>query len=124
MIPLKLIAAIGGYFGPSSKIEWDGENLNYLFNPSGHAGESGTQKTLIKVNEFDWKEFHDSLDKIGVWNWEERYDDSSILDGTSWLFEVTYKDKSIESSGSNSFPKRFNDLIDAIRKLIKEDGFQ
>ena len=48
MIPLKLNAAIGGYFGPSSRIEWDGKNLFYLFNPSAHAGEPGTEKTLVK----------------------------------------------------------------------------
>jgi hypothetical protein len=124
MIPLKLYAAIGGYFGPSSRIEWDGDNLYYLFNPSAHAGEPGTEKTPVKVTESDWKKFHDSLDKIGVWNWKERYEDPSMLDGTSWLFEAVYKDNSIISSGSNSFPKRFNELLEAIRKLTKEHDFQ
>ena len=122
-IPLKLNAAIGGYFGPSSRIEWDGDNLYYLFNPSAHAGEPGTEKILVKVKESDWEKFHDSLYKIGVWNWEERYENPEILDGTSWGFEAVYSDKSLKSSGSNSFPKRFNSLLEAISKLTNGLSF-
>ena len=109
MVPLKLTAAIGGYFGPSSRIEWDGKDLFYLYNPSAHAGEPGTEKTLIDVSETDWIKFHSTLDAIDVWNWEERYEDPRIMDGTSWIFEAVYSDKSMKSSGSNSFPKRFDE---------------
>ena len=124
MVPVKLNATIGGYFGPSFRIAWDGEKFFHLYNPSTHTGEPGTEKTPVNIKKFDWIKFYEALNKIDVWSWKERYEDPSIMDGTSWVFEVIYEDKSIKSSGSNSFPKRFNDLLEAISELIQEYGFQ
>ena len=84
-IPQKLNAAIGGDFGPSCRIEWNGDNLIYLSNGTSHTGEPGTTKTLIPVNNSDWEKFRSSLDKINVWNWGERYEDPQILDGVAYL---------------------------------------
>ena len=40
-----------------------------------------------------------------MWDWLPRYDNHDIVDGTSWGVRVGYEGKSIESSGSNSFPR-------------------
>ena len=123
-IPIKLNAAIGGYFGPSCRIKWDGEGLLYLYNPSAHAGEPGTEKTLIDVNESDWENFRTVLDEINVWDWQERYENPDILDGTSWGLEAVYPDRSIVSSGSNSTPGNFGRFLEAVRVLVKGNTFE
>ena len=122
-IPLKLNAAIGGYFGPSCRIKWDGESLLYLYNPSAHAGEPGTEKTLIDVNESDWQNFRTIPDEINVWDWQERYENPEILDGTSWGLEAVYPDRSIVSSGSNSTPRNFGRFLEAVSVLVKGNTF-
>ena len=50
-------------------------------------------------------EFRKALDKSGVWKWRSSYnDDAALADGTHWALEIVYPDRSVHSTGANSYP--------------------
>ena len=53
--------------------------------------------------------------------WAKDYSDPTVLDGTQWELEITYKDgKTRKYEGSNNFPRTFDDL----RKLVGDEIFE
>ena len=48
IVPVKLIAAIGGYCGPSYRIEWDGKN--FTFTAIGHVAQELNRKIRFSRN--------------------------------------------------------------------------
>ena len=69
----------------------------------------------------EWNEFLESLERLDVASWEESYNDSSILDGTQWHFQIRTESFEIYTGGSNAYPENFNGLIMSINKLISFD---
>ncbi len=71
-----------------------------------------------------WESFMQTLDKIGVWNWQPEYSNPGILDGTSWRVEIAWGNKKILSQGNNNYPggeydsNEFQTFIRALSILI------
>jgi len=66
----------------------------------------------------EWNKFLESIERLNVSNWKESYIDTSILDGTQWLFQIRTESFEIDTGGSNAYPENFNGLIMSINNLI------
>lgn len=69
-------------------------------------------------------EYFDHLFRI-IDGWKNKYEDNSIMDGTEWKLQITYKNGEIkEYYGKNDFPNNFEYLDkiknDLINKIIGE----
>lgn len=51
-----------------------------------------------------WKAFRDALDSAKVWSWQASYHDPTVLDGIQWELKVVYRDRRLDSAGSNRYP--------------------
>ena len=107
--------------GTSYGAEIDGNRIIYKTFGDGYK--------LIKTQEINptekqWLAFWTALNKINIWKWETRYENPGVMDGTSWRVCLQYGGKSIESSGSNSYPGDSDEADDfglflrAVRKLL------
>lgn len=90
-------AAIGGFGGPYYQVIWKDGTLTYSTDLYGTP-----QKLLIEPEQ--WRYFWKALIELGVWKWEERYNNPGVLDGTSWSIHIEYQGRSVKSFGSNAYP--------------------
>ena len=111
---MKLRISIGGFMGSSYRVEWDGTSLVYTTFSRGY--EPDGEPEAIQPTEAQWKRFWKFLDECKEWN--ERYEDPDVCDGTSWLIEAAKDDFRLHSSGSNAFPEGFEGLLKEVRRLI------
>ena len=74
----------------------------------------------LNPTQSQWIKFWSTVDEIGLWNWNEKYD-LCCLDGVKWSIQISIQGHEIESEGSNDFPDSFNEFIKAIEDLIDED---
>lgn len=119
--PSRLDISIGGYMGTSYSVALKRGVLHHVTCGYGYVPE---KKSIVRPTEEQWASFLAALDSLRVWKWQTRYEDPGVCDGTSWKVEITWGDKSIDSSGSNSFPKAFGAYLDAVRALLGELPFQ
>ena len=107
---------IAGPSGSSYAVRLAGANLDYIQTPPDHKlqGESphpGAQygsgsgdSRKIQVSEASWSEFRECLERLEIWDWKPHYDDSTVMEGTQWILELTWGEKSLCSGGSNAYP--------------------
>jgi hypothetical protein len=113
--PSSLDLRIGGYMGTSYSVVLKRGVLHHVtYGPEYVAGK----ECSVRPTEEQWAAFLEALDSLRVWSWDERYQSSTMLDGTSWKVEITWEDKTIRSSGSNSFPKTFQAYLEAVDALL------
>jgi hypothetical protein len=69
-----------------------------------------------KLNKF-WKR----IDQIGVWNWENEYDDkNAFTGGHQWELSLNNKEgKSIDVKGYEMYPANFSKFINALNRLFE-----
>jgi len=107
-LPERLHISIGGYFGPSYGVKLENGSLTYTHLPAMR--DMGEDRVLvseeISPSADRWREFRAALDGLGVWCWQQRYEDPSVCDGTGWSAEIVYADKAVVSGGINGFPDR------------------
>jgi hypothetical protein len=129
-LPERLSIGIGGHFGPSFNVEWDGQSMTYTQTKRrkkepwefGSSEEWEAQSEQIQPSDERWHAFRAALDRLSVWSWQQRYTDPEVCDGTGWSIEISYADKAIVSGGSNCFPNRSGAPI-SITKAKKGDTF-
>lgn len=51
-----------------------------------------------------WKKYWSTVEQLGVWGWNPKYDNFDILDGVAWELSMRYQGKAMHSEGTNSFP--------------------
>ena len=113
--PKKFNVFVGGFFGPSYNAEINGASLTYKVYKSGNSLKETKE---INPSPEEWKEFWKVCNRIGLWNWQPRYENPDILDGFSWGIVIEFDDKKLDSSGSNDGPKLLRDLFDSISELL------
>ena len=120
-LPEKFEVGIGGYWGTSYGAEIVGKRIIY----KTYGDEYKLLKTQkIIPTEDQWLAFWTAINKLNVWKWKTRYEDPHVMDGTSWGVCIEYGGRSIESSGSNSYPGESDDaggfglFLRAVRKLL------
>jgi hypothetical protein len=127
-IPTSFTADIGGFMGASYRIELHDGALTYKTRDSGY--RSPKQETITPT-EGQWREFHETLDGLKVWQWRGEYPTNAPSDGTQWSLDITYRHRSVRTHGHNNYPdaagkpsgksdptETFNRYLAAIEKLI------
>ena len=113
--------SIGGYFDPSYSLELKGRDITYETFGNGYELKNSE---IIRPTIEELEQFFGKIKEIGVWKWKKRYSNSDILDGTSWSISIEYEGKHFKSSGSNAYPKSFNEFTKTVRQLINNKPFR
>jgi hypothetical protein len=119
---IRLLASIGGFPHGHEEVRWRRGRLWY--RPSEYVENHVSVVPTVQ----DWEAFWSAIDRIGVWQWQPRYDDPDILDGTQWTLELMNGPRRVKSFGSNSYPggtdrghaQPFEQLLDAIGALVRQ----
>jgi hypothetical protein len=127
-IPKHFTAYIGGFFGPSYRIELNDGVVTYYRNK---------ERLTITPTPVQWYDFRQALDQLKVWRWRTNYPSQGTADGTQWSLEIAYGDHALKSSGSNNYPdlngepnnkpqwtQTFGFYLAAVRKLIGDKNFE
>lgn len=127
--PRALEVYVGSFGGPSYGVWWEGSHLVYESFLSGY--EERRQVVLVPSHA-QWRRFWQTMDRIGVWVWDRRYEPSErfepadqIRDGTHWSLTLARGDRSVQSSGDSRGPDSddlddsgpFGELTGAISRL-------
>ena len=100
--PVKMDTGIGGHFGSSFNVEYESEGV--LVYKHWEEGTVIADDQVVPTDQ-QWTAFWRIMETLEVWDWLPRYENHDIVDGTSWGVRVEYAGKSIDSGGSNSFPR-------------------
>jgi len=135
--PSRFAVEIGGFGGPSYRVEMRAEKLYY--RAEIWAPERKVIEKVITPTQGQWRSFWQEAEKIQLWQWSREYFNHEIADGTQWRVNIEYDGKAINSSGSNAYPLEgdvtkpnktpapsvpFNQFIKAVRALIGDLPFQ
>ena len=99
---------VGSFGAPAYGVWWDGQQLVY---ESFVAGYEERRQTMLSPSAAQWTRFWQTMDRIDVWSWNDRYEPAEryeptgvIRDGTHWSLTLAYGDHEIESGGDSSGP--------------------
>lgn len=109
-------AHIGGAFGPYCSVFFDFETsvVRYEYQ------ERYPDLVESYVSKFDRLKCIKNLQKASLLEWNRRYEDLSVLDGTQWYVKVCIEDSDLifESSGSNCYPEQWAEFCAFISKTV------
>lgn len=93
------------------KVFYDVEHIPYLL-PSN----------LPILQPFTRDEFLQGIADLHIGEWEEKYINPEINDGTQWNIRIEYTDgrEPVQIYGSNAFPYNFDDLTDFLEMGVEE----
>ncbi|MGO1454624.1 MAG: hypothetical protein ACTHVM_07940 [Alkalibacterium gilvum] len=76
----------------------------------------------LRITLNEWQNIKDTLfQELFVLSWDEEYYDPYILDGTQWELKLTFDSRrDFEISGSNVFPKLFDDLLNYLKIYFEQ----
>ena len=114
-MPSRLDLRIGGYMGTSYSIVLKRTVLHHITYGAEYVPG---KECAVRPTDEAWTSFLTALDSLRVWEWRERYDHPGMCDGTSWKVDIVWDNRHIGSSGSNSFPRVFEDYLEAVRALV------
>lgn len=77
----------------------------------------GEENSSVTLNPDVLEDFKDKLIDTNILNWKRRYDDNEILDGTQWEIILVRDGRNIIRSGSNDYPKEWEQFCNQISKI-------
>jgi hypothetical protein len=106
--PAYLEIYLGSFNGPSYGLSWEGRTLVYeSFEP----GYRRREQVLLFPSHAQWRRFWRSMDRIGVWEWDEWYEPgvrfepaTVVRDGTYWSLTLAHAERAVQASGDNAAP--------------------
>ena len=111
----KIEASVGGYFGGFYQVEVDLENNLVSWT---HGGEGELEETVHRnIRLTTVKKFLEQLETINLLNWEAKFIDPGVLDGTQWHVEIVMDGHTITKHGSNCYPEQWGKFRQAISKI-------
>ncbi|MER3421907.1 MAG: hypothetical protein C4293_00420 [Nitrospiraceae bacterium] len=110
---------IGGFGGPNYGVRWARGKLRYRI-------DNNPCKLKIEPSSAEWKKFWYSVGRCGLWNWEARYDNEEVCDGTRGEIDIQIGRRIVRSWGSNAYPggdslqysPAFRQFLDAVQELL------
>jgi hypothetical protein len=115
---------IGGYGRGCHEIEWKQFKLWYRRAEGAYMWQPATE--LIPSPEA-WERFWRAVEIATVWQWENRYENLDILDGTQWSLKLKHQGRTLSCYGSNAYPGsdqpnypemcHFGQFVQALREL-------
>jgi len=99
--PVVLKVFVGGYMGPSYSVRWEQGTLVYESRARGYEPEETVE---LHPSPEQWAQLWQALEEIGVWEWQARYENLRVVDGTHWSIEIEIGGRRLTSHGSNAYP--------------------
>jgi len=113
-------AWVGGYVGPSYKLELRDDTITYEVFEQGYELHSTEE---IHPDSSQWGQFLNDVSSSGIWEWNPRYKGADSADGTTWYVNITAGPHSVTSRGLNHYPPGFVDFMRAVRRLLNGRQF-
>ncbi|MDN5360926.1 MAG: hypothetical protein PWQ84_1989 [Thermotogaceae bacterium] len=87
-----------------------------------------------KVSDEKLEDFWQQIESIGVWDWQDKYEDPNVLDGFQWNLTLVHGEREKKIYGSNMFPPDisitvnrksdpFHQLCQAVNTLVGRKYF-
>ena len=136
--PRALHLMIGGFTGPSYRVDLEGDTLTYRAlrheMVAAKLKEVETKKQIMPTEE-QWRQFAKALDEAQVGRWRGSYPaPAGLADGTQWSVALEWAGWSVRSSGSNNFPGKplperqwgdqFDKYVAGVKALLDGEEFQ
>ena len=118
--PLAFEAWVGGYLGPSYRVETRRSGILYEVYRRGYELHDSQ---MIYPTPTEWERFAHDLTTCNVWNWQPRYKGADSTDGTSWYLSLANGSDAVVSRGLNHYPPGFPDFLRSLRRLLGERSF-
>ena len=114
----KIEASVGGYFGGFYQVEVDLENNLVSWT---HGGEGELEETVHRnIRLTTVKKFLEQLETINLLNWEAKFIDPGVLDGTQWHVEIVMDGHTVTKHGINEYPEQWGKFRHAISKIARK----
>ena len=114
----KIEASVGGYFGGFYQVEVDLENNLVSWT---HGGEGELEETVHRnIRLTTVKKFLEQLETINLLNWEAKFIDPGVLDGTQWHVEIVMDGHTVTKHGINEYPELWGNFRHAISKIARK----
>jgi|WetSurMetagenome_2_1015567.scaffolds.fasta_scaffold02589_2 hypothetical protein len=128
---VKFEFCIAGFGLPGFKVSYKKPTVTYFAKINIF---SSGLKHCKNVTKDAIDNFISKLNDLKVLNWESEYDNLDVIDGEQWALEITYDgNKKKNICGNNEYPEsrpgsasrtpEFNELLKAIKSLLKEAAF-
>ena len=70
------------------------------------------------ISEKEWVSFIDTLlSEVLINEWNNKYEDPNVLDGTQWSFQFKIEEKTRKITGSNKYPSSWKKFLSALDEL-------
>lgn len=114
-IAIKFKFYIGGYFGGNSEIIYKENHLHCSVSDSRF--DLPSIQIINVLDDTDWEALLEFTRNL---QWESGYFDEAILDGTQWSLKFVFKDTVLKTSGSNKYPREFDQFLVLLNKLLSK----
>jgi hypothetical protein len=120
-VPSIFRAFIGGAMGASYACELTPDGLAYR---AWEGISFDAVPEMLTPTDEEWAALLTALTKAGAGSWRPRYEpDGMVLDGTHWSLALQTGDLVVDASGSNAYPGGFDEVLGAIRTLLRGRAF-
>ena len=93
---------------------------NYIARDPSSKNEGFT--LICNLEDDNIETFIQDSSRYGFTTWNESYTNDSVVDGHQWGITILFSDSTKkEITGSNKYPKTWNDMYDAFENLTGED---
>lgn len=110
--------SVGGNFGGSYEVDIDIKNKELVWTHSLKTHAELYEKT---IEESTLTKLIEGLKKLNILDWEPKYSNSQILDGTSWYVEMIIDGEKIVKEGVNEFSDQWNEFCDLMKAISGKD---
>jgi hypothetical protein len=110
---MKVDASIGsGPWGPWYEVRSEGDLIVWSVVEGGDE-----RRETVDPGPAGRERFWNAIDAAGAWRWKERYEDLTVLDGTSWSLRLEHGDRTVDTNGSNAVPAGWESVRSALEEL-------
>lgn len=117
MKPNKFSFSIGGFMGKSFNLV-TGRQGKELTLSTYERGEGEPVEKVIKIASDWWDELETLIESFN--DWQRHYENSDILDGTSWSIRTRVNGKVLISDGLNAYPNEPSFLTPLVNDELTE----
>lgn len=114
----KIKASVGGYFGGYYDVTIDLVNRKTTWSFWGGGREKSEKISSIRPSTV--KKIIEQLKATNILDWQSKYIQPGVCDGTHWGVEIFTDGRAIRMHGDNEFPEEWDLFCRTIRKIIRK----
>ena len=100
------------YFSSIPIYTVDFKESHLIFSKGYSLNNYSGNKVKAELSLEDWIYLFEHLDRLKIWDWRKKYNSRTVIyDGVNWYLNIKMRNKIIESSGKDAYPKNFDELL-------------